>query len=68
MQRTIDDNIAGNEENSTNHDNIDIHISRVISEPENSHSISTAPLAVPHITNRSLNLEKFPLTQIATPT
>ena len=65
---TIDDNIAGKEEDSTNHGNIDIHILPVISEPENSHSILTAPLAVPHITTPSLNLENFPLTHIATPT
>ena len=65
---TIDGIIAENEEDPTNHDNIDIHRSPVISEPENSYSISTARLAVPHITTPSLNLEKFPLTQIATPT
>ena len=52
----INDNTAENEEDSTNHDNIDIQISSVISEPENLYSISAAPLAVPHTTTSSLNL------------
>ena len=64
----INDNIAGNEENSTNHDDIDVRMLPVISDPENSYSISTTPLAVPHTTTPSLNLEKLPLTQIAKPT
>ena len=66
-KRAIDGNIAGNEEDLTNHDDTDIHILPVISDPENSYSISTAPLAVPHTTTPLLNLEKLPLTQIATP-
>ena len=36
----IDDNIAGNEEDSTNHDDIDVRMLPVISDPENSYSIS----------------------------
>ena len=44
----IDDNLPGTEENLTNHDDIDIRISPVISDSENSYSISSAPLAVPH--------------------
>ena len=34
-KRAIDDNIAGNEEDLTNHDDTDIHILQVISDPEN---------------------------------
>ena len=64
----IDDNLEGNEEDATNHDDIDIRILPVISDSGNSYSISSAPLAVPHTTTPSLNLEKLPLTQIATPT
>ena len=54
----IDDNIAGNEEDSTNHDDIDIHILPVISDPENSYSISTAPLAVPYTTTPFIKFGK----------
>ena len=32
----IDDNLAGNEEDSINHDNIDIRILPIISDSENS--------------------------------
>ena len=35
-KRAIDDNIAGNEEDLTNHDDTDIHILPIISDPENS--------------------------------
>ena len=67
---TTDDNftLAGNEEDSTNHEDIDIRISPVISYSENSYSISSAPLAVHHTTTPSLNLEKLLLAQIATST
>ena len=60
--------LAGNEEDLTNHDDTDIQIPPVISDCENLYSISSAPLAVPHTTTPSLNLEKLPLMQIATPT
>ena len=64
----IDDNLAGNEEDSINHDNIDIRILPIISNSENSYSISSAPLAVPHTTTPSLNLKKLSVTHVATPT
>ena len=64
----IDDNLAGNEEDSINHDNIDIRTLPVISDSENSYSISSAPLAVPHTTTPSLNQKKLSVTQVATPT
>ena len=57
-----------NEEDLTNHEDIDTGISPVISDSKNPYSISSAPLAVHHLTTPSLNLEKLPLTQIATPT
>ena len=64
----IDDNIAGNEEDSTNHDDIDTHILLAIFDPENSYYISTTSLAAPNTTTTSLNLKKLTLTQIATET
>ena len=57
-----------NEEDLTNHEDIDIGISPVFSDSKNPYSISNTPLAVHHTTTPSLNLEKLPLTQIATPT
>ena len=52
-----------NEEDLTNHEDIDIGISPVISDSKNPYSISNTPLAVHHTTTPSLNLEK-----LATPT
>ena len=64
----IDGKLTRNEEDLTNHDDVDIHILPVSSDSENSYFISTAPSAVPHTTTPSLNLEKLLLTQIAKPT
>ena len=64
----IDDNLAGNEEDSINRDDIDICILPVISDSENSYSVSSAPLAVPHTMTPSLNLKKLSVTQVAMPT
>ena len=64
----IDGKLTRNEEDLTNHDDVDIHILPVSSDSENSYFIWTAPSAFPHTTTPSLKLEKLLLTQIAKPT